>query len=225
MLPTLIFDYDGTIHNTMKIYQPALQKTCSWLVEKKYTEIARIGSLSQERVASWLGMNSKEMWNDFLPDLPEEIKEKASAMVGNFMADQVKAHRAIWYSGIREVLDILRAQGWTMVILSNCKTSYARAHWEEFNMGQWFTAFYDCETYHFAPKTEIISEIQKSFSGPYLVIGDRESDLACAKVSKSPFIGCRYGFGEEGELAEADYLADQPQQILEGISQNLYRLR
>lgn len=216
MLPTLIFDYDGTIHDTMKIYEPAVRKTCSWLIEKKEVDPARVSTLTTERISSWLGMNSKEMWNDFLPELPEALKEQASAMVGDFMAQQVQSHQAVWYPKIREVLNTLKSRGYAMVILSNCKTSYAKVHWQEFDLGQWFSAFYDCETYHFAPKTEIIWEVKKEFPGPFVVIGDRSSDLACAKASQSYFIGCSYGFGTEEELREADELAAEPADLLEG---------
>ena len=61
MKPTLVFDYDGTIHDTMKIYEPAFRKC--------YEGLVRGGFLPEEsidtgRSAGWLGMNVKEMWQD-----------------------------------------------------------------------------------------------------------------------------------------------------------------
>ena len=34
MKPTLIFDYDGTIHNTMVIYESVFRKNYEWLVKE-----------------------------------------------------------------------------------------------------------------------------------------------------------------------------------------------
>lgn len=62
---------------------------------------------------------------------------------------------------------------YVMEILSNCKVAYREANWTEFAMERWFSAFFDCESYHFAPKTRIIQEVQKQFPGPFVLIGDR----------------------------------------------------
>lgn len=205
MRPTLIFDYDGTIHNTIVIYEAAFRRCFEWLVEEGYTEYQEIAS---DRIAGWLGINSREMWNSFLPQLSQEVKEAASQRVGADMVERIHAHQAVWYPKAEEVLEELKAAGYPMVILSNCKIAYREANWEEFSMYRWFSAFYDCESYGFAPKTEIIKELQKKFSGPFIVIGDRYSDLECAKACKSPFVGCLYGFGKKGELEDADLTAD-----------------
>lgn len=57
-------------------------------------------------------------------------------------------------------------------------------------------------------------EIIQEYSGPYLVIGDRKQDLECARSCKSLFVGCLYGYGEEGELDRADYLVENIEEIL-----------
>ena len=35
MTKTIIFDYDGTIHHTLGIYEPAFRETYQWLTEQK----------------------------------------------------------------------------------------------------------------------------------------------------------------------------------------------
>jgi phosphoglycolate phosphatase len=200
---TIIFDYDGTIHNTMYIYEPAFRETYGWMVEQGWTKKEEISS---EKIGGWLGMNSREMWEDFLPSLSRERKEEASKKVGEKMEEMIRKHQAVWYEGALEVLGQLKEKGHDLIILSNCKTSYKKAHWKEFGMDRWFKDFYDCETYGFAPKTEIIHEIRMKYRDSFLVIGDRKSDLDCAKAGNSPFIGCLYGFGSRKELEGADFL-------------------
>ena len=129
------------------------------------------------------------------------------------MVRQIRKHKAVWYPGAEEMLTALKNRGYHLVILSNCKASYREAHWEEFGMERWFDHFYDCESYGFRPKTEIVQEIIREYTGPYLVVGDRRQDLECARACKSPFIGCLYGYGEKGELNGADHLAEHIEEI------------
>lgn len=211
MYPTLIFDYDGTIHDTMRIYEPAFRRTFDWLTEEGYTDYQDIPS---ERIAGWLGLNSRVMWNTFLPELPQEIKEEASCRVGEGMIRRIENHEAKWYAGAEEILDTLKGRGYRMLLLSNCKIAYREANRKEFGTERWFERFYDCESYGFAPKTEIIKSVARDYPGPYVVIGDRRSDMELAEACKSPFIGCRYGFGEKGELDDADRIADSVTDIM-----------
>ena len=104
MTKTIIFDYDGTIHHTLGIYEPAFRETYQWLTEQKVTEEREIGSVE---IAGWLGLNSKEMWNTFLPELDQSCKEQASRMVGELMVRQIRKHKAVWYPGAEEMLTAL----------------------------------------------------------------------------------------------------------------------
>ena len=88
---SLIFDYDGTIHDTLRIYEPALRRAFKWLEEEHGV---RVPHTSRQRIASWLGMNRREMWDSFLPGLPVELREEAGAMVGAHMERAVRARRA-----------------------------------------------------------------------------------------------------------------------------------
>lgn len=214
--PTLIFDYDGTLHNTIVIYESAFRQCYDWLVKEGYAPVQKI---STERISGWLGMNSREMWESFLPELPSEIKDMASDRVGRAMVEEILSHRAVWYPGAGKILDELKEEGYLMVIVSNCKIAYQKANWEEFSLGRWFAEFYNCETFGFAPKTEMIKEVRKKFADPYVVIGDRYSDLECARSCGGRFIGCRYGFGKDGELNGADFLADSVEMLPELIRQ------
>ena len=86
MTKTIIFDYDGTIHHTLGIYEPAFRETYQWLTEQKVTEEREIGSVE---IAGWLGLNSKEMWNTFLPELDQSYKEQATIVNTYIMGNLV----------------------------------------------------------------------------------------------------------------------------------------
>ena len=218
MKPALIFDYDGTIHNTLHIYEPSFRRTFKWLVDEGYTEYRDISS---ERIASWLGINSVDMWNSFLPDLPDDIKAQASAMTGQGMTERILSHQASWYEGATEVLDALKADDYEMYVLSNCKIAYRDANMKEFGMDRWFKDFIACESYGFAPKTEIIKKLSPKINAPLIIIGDRDKDIECAKACNGVSIGCLYGYGSEEELSNADYLIKDIREIINCISDNI----
>ena len=50
MTKTIIFDYDGTIHHTLGIYEPAFRETYQWLTEQKIAEEQKIAS---SKIAGW----------------------------------------------------------------------------------------------------------------------------------------------------------------------------
>ena len=199
-----MFDYDGTIHNTMLIYEKAFRKCFSWLVEQKFVQGKEISS---KEISCWLGMNSKDMWNLFQPDLADDIKSVASNKIGEEMLRGISDKTAQWYLGGEEILTRLLKEGYEMIILSNCKTSYKEMNWNYFQMHRWFKEFYDCESFGFAPKEKIIKEIVKKYSGDFIVIGDRRSDFEAAKSIRAKFVGCTYGYGSGEELQGADALA------------------
>lgn len=113
MVKTIIFDYDGTIHNTLGIYEPAFREAYQWLSEQNVVEEQKI---EPAQIAGWLGLNSKEMWDTFLPELDQRYKDQASAIVGDSMVRQIRKHRAVWYPGAEEMLTALKNRGYHLVI-------------------------------------------------------------------------------------------------------------
>ena len=93
MVKTIIFDYDGTIHNTLGIYEPAFREAYQWLAEQNVVEEQKIETA---QIAGWLGLNSKEMWDTFLPELDQRYKDQASAIVGDSMVRQIRKHRHVF---------------------------------------------------------------------------------------------------------------------------------
>ena len=210
MKPTLVFDYDGTLHNTMKLYEPAIREICRWLLTNQYVTEA---NPSREKIASWLGMNVKEMWKDFMPNLNPEIRLIAEKKVGEYMMRRVRLHEAEWYPNAEQTLDELKRCGYQMVILSNSKKLTGETHFEAFGMGRWFAHWYDCESYQWAPKTEIIHAVARDYPGELIVIGDRRSDYEAAASIGAKFVGCLYGYGGREELELSDCLIERIEEL------------
>ncbi len=200
--PILYFDYDGTIHDTMRIYKPAVLQVTEELIGSGY----EVEVPSDERIASWLGMTAADMWQDFCPDLPRKTRDEAGKKVGAVMTKLTKAGQAVWYQGAEEVLTEFRKRGYSLAVLSNCSVGYAREQWAAFHMERWFSAFYDSESYGWIPKPEILKKITAEEPYPVIMIGDRETDMISGHAAGGNSIGCLYGFGSEEELQTADFL-------------------
>lgn len=210
----LIFDYDGTLHNTMDIYEPAFKKA--------YHEMISAGlrspkNFSREEISRWLGYSAIDMWNSFAPDLKPEQRLYYSNVVGREMYRLIKEGSAHLYDGAKNLLSELRSQGHRLIFLSNCKIAYMETHKEIFHLDDYFHMFYCAENFGWAPKEEIFHTIfadVKKLEGTddpsslrFIAIGDRFHDIHLANCHGLPSIGCTYGFGTPEELSSATYLA------------------
>jgi len=201
-MANLIFDYDGTIHNSMKTYAPAFRHAYKWLTDNGY--VSPYVEYSDKEISYWLGFNSTDMWSQFQPDLAPEIREKARIMLGRDMAERVDRGEGELFPDTENVLQILKNQGHTLIFLSNCREHYLERHKRVFRLDRFFDFFYCCETFGFIPKYEIFRKIRPFHEGEFIVIGDRFHDIETALKNNLKSIGCIYGYCTDGELESAD---------------------
>ena len=204
-IKTIFFDYDGTLHNSIKIYGPAFRKAYSHLVAKG---LAEERDWSDEEVSCWLGFNPQEMWASFRPDLEERVRKECSAIIGEEMARLTQKGQAELYPGALDTLKYLKNRGYKLVFISNCKILYRDCHREFFGLEDYFEELACSEEYDFIPKHEILREIKAKYPGEMVIIGDRFQDIEAGKKNNLYTIGCGYGFSLAGELDEADLIIE-----------------
>ena len=215
-MANLIFDYDGTIHNSMKTYGPAFRDTYHWLVENGYAEPKEY---TDKEISYWLGFNSTDMWSNFQPGLDAAVREKCRAMLGENMGRRVENGEGALFEGAEEMLLELKAQGHILLFLSNCRIHYMERHRRVFKLDRFFDRFYCCEEYDFKPKHEIFRRIQPEYKGQFIVIGDRFHDIETAVKNGLCSIGCGYGYCTEGELEKADMIVNDIREIPKAVTQ------
>lgn len=198
---TLIFDWDGTLHDTKALYGAALRQTLVWLSQQGYPVPE---DQSDAHLSQYLGVNALDMWMDYMPELPLNVREECSRRTGEQMVEEIQAGHAKLYPRAQEVLAQLRYAGYHLVILSNCKEPYMDAQRKAFGLDEWIEAYYCAEAYGFIPKEEIFPDVQAQFPGEYCMIGDRASDRKVAAIHGIHFIGCSYGFGTAEEISGGD---------------------
>ncbi len=216
----LLFDYDGTIHQSDATYVPAFRATLDYL-EKQGHGIDR--EVSNEEIGYWLGFSAKDMWNQFAPDFSEELKDECSKFVGEEMRRLTREGKAQVYPGVLDTLVNLRNEGHKLLFVSNCHHSYMEMHSEAFDLGRYFDGFYCCEDYGWIPKADIFPSIREDWGGDgralsdFMMIGDRFHDMELARKNGIKSVGCAYGFGAPEEIERATAIAQSPADLLSAI--------
>lgn len=210
-MTNLIFDYDGTLHDSIRIYAPAFRLALDHLVS---FGITKSKEWSEDEICHWLGFSSKDMWNAFIPDLPQKRKDECSQIIGDAMLQFAHEGQAQLYPHAIEVLQQLNKDGYNLIFLSNCKHSYMQSHIEQFHLDNYFSAFYCTEDFDFKPKHEIFCTIKQNYIGEFIVIGDRFQDMEIAQRHGLKSIGCSYGYGEPWELSYSTMVASKVDDIV-----------
>lgn len=193
---TIYFDFDGTLHNSVKIYSPAFRKAYDFLVENKKAEPRE---WKDEEISKWLGYTKTEMWDNFMKNLEEPFKSSAGAIIGREMQSQMLFGNACLYDNAEEVLRELKRRGFKLVFLSNCSVRYMETAAKTFNLGVYFDDMICSEMYDFIPKHEVLKIIKDNYPVNQVIVGDRFHDIDAGVKNGIYSVYCQYGYGEKGE--------------------------
>lgn len=200
-IKTIFFDYDGTIHNGLKIYVPAFMKAYNYLVDKGLTEPKEF---TEDEVSYWLGFNPKEMWQKFMPQINEDDIKKCSEIISGTMESLTIDGKAELYKDSLNVLSYLKDKGYNLIFISNCKIYYKEAHKKIFGLDKYFDKMVSSEEYDFIPKHEVLKSVMKEYPMDMVIVGDRFHDIEAGRINNIYTIGCSYGYGSRKELEGAD---------------------
>lgn len=208
---TIIFDWDGTLHESMVIYYDAFTVAYNHLVSRGY---AKPRSFSKEEVSKFLGVNPKDMWTSVLPTLTDQIFSEASQMVSDAMAKAIAEKKARLYPHAIEVLQYLKEKGYVLVYLSNSKNYYMDAMRNAFDLDRFFSHYFVSEMYQYIPKKNILERVKDQLKSPMVMIGDRELDIETGRYNNIKTIGCSYGYGSSDEFKDADLVISDLSEVL-----------
>lgn len=213
-MANIILDYDGTIHDCAKIYVPAFYTGYKYLTDRG---LAPVHEYSYNEVSSYLGYSVNEMWERFMPELERSHRNKCSKIIGEEMLEMIIDGKSVLYNGAENTLQALKDSGHTLIFLSNCMHDYMEAHRKAHRLDRFYSDYYCTEDFGFISKPEIFTRIRNKFNGEFIIIGDRFLDLETAEKFSLRSIGCNYGYGEKGELNNADITVESVTDIPDAV--------
>ena len=167
-MATIIFDFDGTLHDSMYVYRIALNRGYQWLVEQG---VAKPRVFSESDMEANIGLTAKEAWAHMAPDLPWSITGQAAARVGAVMDELIDNGTARLFPGVPEMLQQVKDAGHTLVFLSNCRNAYRDAVRRAFGFDAWFAGYYTSEQFGGIPKEEIPKVTERDYRASNSVYG------------------------------------------------------
>jgi phosphoglycolate phosphatase len=124
------------------------------------------------------------------------------------------------YEGIRELLELLKSKGKTLVLATSKPEIFAKQILEHFELAKYFSFISgSCLDGTRVKKDEVIQYALENCNiadkSSVVMVGDREHDVLGAKKCGVQCIGVLFGYGgkEELEAAGADYLAASVEEI------------
>lgn len=183
----LVFDFDGTIHNTEIAYKKAITESLSELNL----------DINDFDFKSFIGMGPKDVWDIILKDDSDKtpyIKKNGDRII-SYMKESGEL-----YDGAIETLSYLKDK-YDLYILSKCRRVYMEAAREKFGLDRFFSKYFIGEDYDYLDKYKIL---RKEIEEDYIIIGDRREDMEAGLKNNHQAIFAAYGYGLASEADGVD---------------------
>lgn len=198
-----IFDMDGTLFQTHKILEVALESTFNKLRGLNLWE----GKTPIEIYRKIMGVPLPKVWEALLPDHSHEIRGDADDYFQLQLIEAIKAGKGELYPHVEEIFGFLKEKGCSIFIASNGLSDYLQAIVTYYKLDQWVTETFSIEQIDSLDKSVLVQTILSTYQlNKAVVVGDRLSDLNAAKANGLAAVGCRFDFSQEEELAQADFV-------------------
>lgn len=204
-MKSFIFDMDGTIFQTEKILELALENTFDRL---RSLNLWNSGT-PIDRYREIMGVPLPKVWEELLPDHSLEVRHETNEYFHEKLIYNIQIGNGDLYPNVKEIFQHLKSEGHSIYIASNGLTAYLAAIVNFYNLDRWVTETFSIEQISSLDKSDLVASIVKKYDiSKGAVIGDRLSDIQAAKNNGLKAIGCRFDFAQEHELNQADVVIE-----------------
>jgi phosphoglycolate phosphatase len=202
--PLLVFDWDGTLVDSIERIVTSLQHASKHAAD---TEI------SETKAKNVIGLGLTEAIAQLHPELDEQfdaskLKNIAEAYRQHYLYDNPIP--APLFAGVNELLTDLRNDGYMLAISTGKSRAGLEQSINEHRLAEYFATSRCAGENKSKPHPEMLHEIlhQLNFSATQaLMIGDSEHDLKMANNANMPSIGVTQGVHDRAILAKHNPLA------------------
>ena len=152
-----------------------------------------------------------------IPNADDLIEEAVRLYRQNYRESGLMQHGI--YDGVPEMLNDLQNAGYNLFMATSKPTPFARPIAEQLGIKNYFKGIYGSDLDGKNDnKAELIADLlykEDLRATNTLMVGDREYDILGAKENKMTAMGVTYGYGSEGELANAgaDFIVHSPREV------------
>jgi phosphoglycolate phosphatase len=204
----IIFDLDGTLTDSLDDLTDATNRMLAHLARP---------SLTSREVRALVGQGARRLVERALPGASGAAIEAGLALFLDYNERHI-ADKTRLYPGVSETLGVLRAQGKRLAVVSNKNVALCRRLLAALDAGAFFDAVLGADSLPFRkPSPEPLLHLVREFGArpdETAMVGDSINDIAAGLGAGVVTIGCRYGYGEPAELADADYRIDAFAELL-----------
>ena len=207
----IAFDNDGTLLNSQEFSYDAFVK--AW----KILDAEHNFDFTMPTLQNFLSLIGLPWYEFFIKLLPEKYHHLAQNLHSEIVKHELHALNigmGKLFPGIIEMLTVLKRRGFPMIVTSNASNEYFHACVKNLNYKDYFTGCY-CVGETRLHKGEILREAMLKHGFKHgVIIGDRKNDIDAGKFNDILTIGVTYGYGESEELADADLILSNPEDII-----------
>ena len=208
MIKTIIFDLDGTLLNTL---EDLMISTNYALLEFGFP------THSLEDIRKFVGNGVKKLIERAVPiDCSQDVTEKCLDVFKEHYSKNMYNHTKP-YDSILEILEELHNKGLKIGVVSNKFDSAVKELCQKYFLNLVDIAIGQSDDVPKKPAPNGVFKAMKELSAEpssTIYVGDSEVDVQTAKNSNLPCIGVLWGFRDRKDLAGADYIIDNPCDIL-----------
>lgn len=215
MIKSVIFDMDGTLFQTDKILQLALDDTFEHLrAINKWDAESPIDTFREI-----MGAPLPKVWQTLLPAHSEEDRQYTDQYFLEKLLVNIREGNGALYPNVPEVFRYLTSKGHSIYIASNGLTAYLNEIIRYYELDQWVTETFSIQQIDTLDKSDLVGKIVKKYSiTDGIVVGDRLSDIKAAKQNGLLSVGCNFDFAQEDELVQADVVINDLLELLPVLS-------
>lgn len=205
----IVFDFDGTLHNTYHIYYEALLKCV------KDNNIISLDLNNKEFIKSLLGDKPQDAWKKIVPNIKEDKIQLYIEEVSKNMSFFLKNGKGSLYFKTKETLINLKNKGYKLYLLTYSKQDYIKISIDVYGLENIFEGIYTSDTKNFIDKKHTLRKLKKNLTKDIVMIGDRYHDIYAGASNDIFTIFCSYGYGKIKESYGADMIIDNIERINE----------
>ena len=167
-----------------------------------------------EKFSSRIGLPWYEFFKMLLPSKYHHLSQKMHSEIAKHELSALNNGMGRLFPGIVEMLSVLKKRHYPMFVTSNASTEYFQTCVRNMNYDEYFRGCY-CVGETRKHKGEILRDVMHEHGFRHgVIIGDRKNDIEAGKFNDLLTVGVTYGYGKPEELADADLIINNPDDII-----------